>query len=214
MNYIEELIGKECPHGVEHIALGELGKFYGGLSGKSKDDFEDGNAKYITYMNVYTNMRTVLDTGDYVKVGEGEKQNSIQLGDILFTGSSETPDDCGMSSVVTCEPEEKIYLNSFCFGFRLNNPQLLLPEFSKYIFRSDAVRKQIQKAANGVTRFNVSKKKMEYVKIPIPPLTVQEEIVKILDTFVELSETLNQELIERNKQFEFYKNLLTTFEEK
>ena len=84
-------------------------------------------------------------------------------GDVIFTGSSETIEECGMSSVLTELTEEKLYLNSFCFGFRLNNKNLLLPNFSKYLFRSDEMRKQIIKTASGVTRYNVSKKKMEKV---------------------------------------------------
>ena len=48
MSKLDELIAELCPDGVEYKSLGELGKFYGGLSGKSKDDFKDGNAKFIT----------------------------------------------------------------------------------------------------------------------------------------------------------------------
>lgn len=82
--------------------------------------------------------------------------------------------------MLTEEPKEPLYLNSFCFGFRLNDTSLLLPEFSKYLFRSEALRKQIIRTASGVTRFNVSKEKMKKVRIPIPPLSFQNEIVRIL----------------------------------
>ena len=55
MSKLEELIKEFCPNGVEYKKLGELGKFYGGLSGKSKNDFTNGNEKFITYKNVYAN---------------------------------------------------------------------------------------------------------------------------------------------------------------
>ena len=55
MSNLGDLIALYCPNGVPRKALGELGKFYGGLTGKSKDDFTDGNAKFITYRNVYSN---------------------------------------------------------------------------------------------------------------------------------------------------------------
>lgn len=55
MSKVDELIEQLCPEGVERKTLGELGKFYGGLTGKSKDDFTDGNAKFVTYKNVYSN---------------------------------------------------------------------------------------------------------------------------------------------------------------
>lgn len=144
-----------------------------------------------------------------MKIAEGEKQRTLEYGDIVFTGSSETPDECGFSSVVTTKTDEKLYLNSFCFFFRLNNPELLLPDFAKHLFRSDNLRYQIGKTASGVTRFNVSKERMKSVKIPVPPLEVQNEIVQILDNFAELT----AELSNRKKQYEYYRDLLLNFDE-
>ena len=115
MNKLDELINQLCPDGVEYKTLGELGDFLGGLTGKSKDDFKDGNAKFITYRNVYSNPALRLDVDERVLIHEGEKQRTLEYGDILFTGSSETPDECGLSSVLTTRTDEKLYLNSFCF---------------------------------------------------------------------------------------------------
>ena len=194
MSKLEELINELCPDGVEYVKLKQIGQFYGGLSGKSKNDFVDGNAKFISYKNVYSNLSLCLDVSETVKVGKDEKQNTIQYGDILFTGSSETPEECGFSSVLTTETNELLYLNSFCFGLRPYKTIKLNPHYSKYVFRMRAVRSQIIKTASGVTRFNVSKKKMEDVEIPLPPLPVQEEIVRILDTFTELEAKLEAKL--------------------
>ena len=93
MSKLEELIQKYCPDGVEWKSLSELGVFYSGLTGKSKEDFRDGNAKFITYVNIFNNPSLKTDVEEKVKIAPGEKQNTIQYGDILFTGSSETPDD-------------------------------------------------------------------------------------------------------------------------
>lgn len=211
MSRLKTLLDELCPDGVEYKKLGELGTFYGGLSGKSKEDFKDGNAKYITYMNVFSNIAVNTNIHDYVRVGEKEKQNAVKYGDVLFTGSSETPEECGMSSVLTEEVEEKLYLNSFCFGFRFYDPSIMLPGFAKFLFRSHAMRKQIIRTANGVTRFNVSKKKMESVIIPVPPLAVQCEIVRLLDNFAELTADLIAELSLRRTQYEHYRDTLLTF---
>ncbi|NLD04704.1 MAG: restriction endonuclease subunit S [Synergistaceae bacterium] len=211
MSKLEELINELCPDGVEYKPLGELGEFYGGLSGKSKEDFTEGNAKLITYMNIFTNLSLNIDVNDNVKIGENEKQNTVQYGDILFTGSSETPEECGMSSVLTTKTDELLFLNSFCFGFRPYEKESLLPDFSKYLFRSEELRKQIKRTASGVTRFNVSKKKMAQVVIPLPPLPVQREIVRILDNFTELAAELTAELTARKKQYEYYRDELLTF---
>ena len=210
MSKLDELISLYCPDGVPHKTLGELGRFFGGLTGKSKDDFTDGNAKFITYKNVYSNPALQIDVEDRVKIADGEKQRTLQYGDVVFTGSSETPDECGISSVVTVKTDEKLYLNSFCFFFRFNDLNVMLPDFAKHLFRSSDLRHQIGKTASGVTRFNVSKKLMENVTIPLPPLEVQSEIVRILDSFTqitaELQGKLNAELQARKKQYEYYRD--------
>lgn len=207
MSKLQELINRLCPNGVEFKPLGELGNFFGGLTGKSKEDFKDGNAKFITYMNIYSNPSLNINIQDFVKVTENEKQNRIIKGDILFTGSSETPNECGFTSVVTSEVSEPIYLNSFCFGLRLNNPNLFNLDFLKHLLRSDELRSQISKTASGVTRFNVSKARLAKVLLPVPPIEVQIKIAEILDRFADYS----AELQARKEQYEYYRNLLLTF---
>lgn len=211
MSKLQELINKLCPNGVEFKPLREIGDFFGGLTGKSKEDFIDGNARFISYMNVYSNPALKLDLPDFVKINDGEKQNVVQYGDILFTGSSETPNECGMSSVVTTKPSEPLYLNSFCFGFRLIDINTFNLDFLKHLLRSYEVRCQIAKTANGVTRFNISKKLFANIMIPVPPIEVQEEIVRILDSFSDYAAELQAELQARKQQYEYYRNLLLTF---
>ena len=204
----------DCPR----VPLGELGKFYGGLKGKTKNDFGSSGARYISYKNVYENISADFTWPDFVQVKEGENQLSLMKGDILLTGSSENMEEAGLSSVVTKEPEEKAYLNSFSICYRLNDPSILNPEFSKYLFRSRLARKQIIRTAQGVTRFNVSKKKLANVSVPIPTLEEQQRIVDILDRFdaltSSLSEGLPAELAARRSQYEYYRDQLLTFPRK
>lgn len=206
MSRLEELIAELCPNGVERKSLDEIGKFYGGLSGKSKEDFKGGNASFITYKNVYANPSLDINPEEKVRINDGENQRTLAYGDIIFTGSSETPDECGFSAVVTKEPKEPLYLNSFCFFLRLNDVSILNPDYAKHLFRSRDLRKQIGKTASGVTRFNVSKKLMGNVTIPVPPLEVQREIVRILDNFTDLTADLTAELSLRKKQYEYYEH--------
>ena len=208
----EKLIKEFCPGGVEWKKLGDIGEFYGGITGKRKGDFQNGNAVFITYKNVYNNLSLKIDVEDRVKIYEGEKQRNLQYGDIIFTGSSEKLNECGISSVVTENPSENLYLNSFCFFLRLYNTGILLPDFSKYLFRSEKLRHQIIKTASGVTRFNVSKEMMKKIEIPIPPIEIQEEIVKILDNFTKYVTELQEELQARNKKYEYYREKLLNFE--
>lgn len=195
--------------------LHELGSFYSGLSGKTKSDFSDGNETFISYMNVFSNISINVDVEDTVKISPNEKQNTIEYGDAIFTGSSETPDECGMSSVLTTRTNKKLYLNSFCFGYRLNSIDTFNPNFLKHLLRAKPIRNQIAKTANGVTRFNVSKKRFANIVIPIPPLELQEKIVAILDRFEtlvnDLTNGLPAEIAAVKDQYEYYRNKLLTF---
>ena len=199
---------------VEWKKLGEMGPYFGGLIGKTKEDFVDGNAKFITYMNVFANPSLNVITTGVVKINEGEKQNRIQKGDVLFTGSSETPDEAGMSCVVTDELNEDYYMNSFCFGIRLDTPEQYNLHFLKHILRSHLIRKEIAKSASGVTRFNISKARFGNILIPIPSLQEQNRIVGILDTFITSIDNLKEQIAQRRKQFENYRNQLLDLEGK
>lgn len=209
MNILEKI--QNCS--VEWKELGEISHFYGGLTGKTKSDFENGNAKYVTYKNIFNNLQVELNLLETVRVDENENQNSINYGDVLITGSSESKEEVGMSSVVTFIPDEPIYLNSFSFGIRFNEDVELLPEFTKYLFRSFRLRKQIEKTASGVTRYNVSKVTFKKIKVPLLPLEIQEKIVQILDKMTEYVTELTSELTSRKKQYSFYRDKLLSFED-
>lgn len=196
-------------------AIGDLGQLYGGLTGKSKADFGAGNARYISYVNVLNNPRTELGATEMVAVAEEERQRSVVQGDVLFTASSEGPDDVGLSSVVPATPAEPVYLNSFCFGLRFTDPSLLDRGFTTHLFRSAGVRRQIVRTANGVTRFNISKARFLSVAVPIPPLEEQRRVAEILDKFEtlvgDLSTGLPAEIAARQAQYEYYRDRLLTF---
>ena len=199
---------------VEWKKIEDLGPYFGGLTGKTKEDFVDGNAKFITYMNVFANASLDITSTGVVRISDGEKQNKIQKGDILFTGSSETPDEAGMSCVVTEELNEDYYMNSFCFGIRLNNPEQYCLNYLKHILRSSDVRKSISRSASGVTRFNISKARFGKIQIPIPSLEEQTRIVGILDTFTSAIDNLKEQIAQRRKQYEYYRDQLLDLEGK
>jgi type I restriction enzyme S subunit len=210
--YRDELLDLEGKDGVELKTIEEMGDFFGGLTGKTKEDFIDGNAKFITYMNVFSNPSLISSVVGSVKISKGEKQNKVQMGDILFTGSSETPDEVGMSCVVTEELDDDYYMNSFCFGLRLYEHSKYNLNYLKHVFRSGAIRKKIARTASGVTRFNISKARFKTIEIPIPSIEEQSRIVSILDTFEASISNLEAQLKEREKQYEYYRNKLLTFE--
>jgi len=184
----------------------EIGEPFNGLSGKTKEDFNHGTSNYIQYKQVFG--KSYIDVSEFgiVNVQESENQSLVQFGDILFTTSSETPDEVGMSSVFL-DRKLRVYLNSFCFGFRPNSLSILYPEFSKYIFRNDEVRSKIIKLGQGSTRYNISKSKFLKLEIMIPSLIEQIKIssflnsvdlqIEILGSQIEKSRTWKKGLLQK-----------------
>lgn len=163
------------------VQFEKLGHTFGGLTNKSADDFGEGKP-YIPYLNIFENGKIDPDYLEYVKIKPSERQNKVQFGDLFFTTSSETPHEVGMTSVLLNDLGEA-YLNSFCFGFRLQNFEDLSPEFAAYLFRGNEVRKTISDLAQGSTRYNLSKSILfDKLYLNLPPLPQQRKIAKILST--------------------------------
>jgi len=177
----------------EQCKLGEVGTTYTGLSGKTKEDFGHGNGKFVTYMNVFSNAVGFLDMTEAVEIDDS--QNKVLFGDVLFTTSSETPEEVGMSSVWLGNAENT-YLNSFCFGYR---PMVEFnPYYLAYMLRSSSMRKNITFLAQGISRYNISKNKMMDIEMPIPNIEEQKQIgsyFRSLDNLI----TLHQLKLEKLK---------------
>ena len=155
------------------VSLGDAGYFYTGLSQKSKNDFGHGKP-YLPYLNIFSNSQIDPRHLDYVDINKGEKQNAVKKGDIFFTISSETSDEVGMSSVLLDDIPD-CYLNSFCFGWRCTVTNIA-SSFLQYYFRSSGFRRQVVKLAQGVTRFNLSKKQLVKTYIYYPNIKQQKDI--------------------------------------
>lgn len=169
--------------------LSKLGHTFSGLSGKTKKDFGHGKAKYITYMNVFKNPLTSKTGLDNIEVDS--KQHNVKYGDVLFTMSSETPEEVGMSSVWKYHLEN-IYLNSFSFGYRLSTKFDL--NFLAFMFRSQLVRKEIKILAQGISRYNISKNKMMDIVAYFPTDSEQQKIGNLLSKVDQLIELENKKL--------------------
>jgi type I restriction enzyme S subunit len=192
----------------EEVRLGDIGQTFNGLSGKSAKDFGEGKP-FITYKNIFDNSRVDIEEVDYVEVSENENQNIAKYGDIFFTTSSETPDEVGMSSVLLDEVEE-LYLNSFCFGYRLYDFETLIPEYARFLFRGKTFRNKIFKLAQGSTRFNISKNEVMKLNIKLPLLQEQKAIAQVLSTADKEIELLEEELEQLKLQKKGLMQLLLT----
>lgn len=179
----------------EQRKLGDLGKTFTGLSGKTKNDFGHGDAEFVTYMNVFSNPISNTDQTENVEIDD--RQNEVEYGDIFFTTSSETPEEVGMSSVWLGN-KPNVYLNSFCFGYRPT--EKLDPYYMAYMLRSPEVRKKFLFLAQGISRYNISKTKVMDLFVPIPKIEEQMVIGKFLNNLDNLV-NLHQRKLEKLEQF-------------
>ena len=127
-----------------------------------------------------------IDLTNKVEIKENEHQNKVKRNDILFNTSSETPEEVATSTVVDVN-QSNLYLNSFCFGFRPN------VQFSNYYIgyylRSNHFRNRVFCLAQGISRYNISKKSLIKLKLSLPKLEEQDKISRIFNQ-IELLLTL------------------------
>ena len=161
------------------VRLGDLGSTFGGLTGKASRDFGDGNSSFVTFMNVMSNVVLNRQGIEKVRISNGERQSQVLEGDVIFNGSSETPEEVGFGSAVPAELTG-LYLNSFCFGFRRKDLKSLDSKFFAYLTRSPLGRDIIRPMAQGSTRYNIAKTNLMNGRFPLPPLKEQEAIAEAL----------------------------------
>ncbi|MBR4389816.1 MAG: restriction endonuclease subunit S [Prevotella sp.] len=182
----------------EKVLVGKMGTTYSGLSGKTKDDFGIGGARFVTFLNVLTN--AIIDTSilEAVNVFEGEHQNEVRKGDLLFNTSSETPEEVGMCAVMD-EDLTNVYLNSFCFGFRVTDENIY-STFIAYLMRSHIGRRIMSILAQGATRYNLSKNSFCKAELLLPKTKAEQQQIANYFASLDSQITLQTQRLEKLKQ--------------
>lgn len=213
MNNLETLINELCPEGVEFVKLGDVFELFSGMSKVSNKWAETGNCKFIDYLNIYNNLNVDVNKLQNATVASF-KQNVLKQGDILFTCASETPRECAISAVIREPIADNTFLDDHLNGIRVKKEvkDKVNPAFVNYYFYSPNFRIAICKIVRGVTRFYIVNKNFLKIEIPLPPIEVQTEIVRILDKFTSLEAELEAELDCRKRQYEYYRDKLLSFE--
>ncbi len=155
--------------------LGDCGFCFNGITGKAGNDFGHGEAHYITFLNVLSNVVIDTDMLDTVDIKSGENQNEVRCGDLFFNTSSETPEEVGFCAALD-EEVTSVYLNSFCFGFRLTDDNVS-GKFLAYWFRATGGRTLMTFLAQGSTRYNLSKDAFREACISIPPTLAEQQAI-------------------------------------
>ena len=174
---------RKIPEGWNVSRLKSIGYLYGGLSGKSGEDFKinDGDeyAFFIPFTNIWNNLYVDKENLHKVKTMPIEKQNQVQYGDILFLMSSEDYEGVGKTALLNFHTQV-LYLNSFCKGLRIINLNVC-SRYINYLLTSSPFRSIIMNMANGFIRINLRADKLGTCPILMPSLKEQENIADYLD---------------------------------
>ena len=198
--FIERLLdGAE----VEWKKLGEVCDFKRGKS-LQKSDIGLGDIPIILYGELYTIYGNyITEIASYTSLEKAEKATLANINDLLLPLSSTTK-EAKIGKVSTLCLEKTIYIG----GDTLILSHLQNAGYLVYLLNSEWFEKRKMKCVKGTTIMHLSPKELANILIPIPPLSVQERIVEILDKFT----TLEAELDCRKRQYEFYRNQLLTFD--
>ena len=208
--YRDQLLDLEGKPGVEMKTLGELFTFKNGLN-KGKEYFGKGKP-IIMFSNVFNSRHidsTMIKSRVEISDNELERINA-KLGDVFFTRTSETKEDVGYASVLVEDVGDCTFAGFLIRARPITND--LIPEYCKYCFSTQKIRNAIVNNSSFTTRASLTGGGLSSIFFPLPPLSEQQHIVSILDTFEASIQNLEAQLKQRQKQYEYYRNKLLTFE--
>ena len=168
----------EIPEGWELRKLKLLGSTRSGMGNKKPDDFGTGRP-FLSYKDVYSRESFTSATGLVESTSDDLERYSVFRGDAFFTGSSETIEELGFSSVCLATIPEATF-NGFTIRFRPYGGDLH-PEFAAYLFRSDVFRGYLRQRDNSITRANLSQQILGDALAVLPTLDEQFCIAGYLD---------------------------------
>lgn len=205
MSNLEELIERLCPDGVEYKTLGDVAAISRGGNFQKKDFTEQGKP-CIHYGQIYTRYGLFTDnTLTFINDECFAKQKYAEPNDIIMAVTSENIED--ICKCVAWLGTEKVAVS----GHSAIIHHSLDPKYLAYFFHSQHFFNQKRRLAHGTKVMEVTPDTLKSIQLPVPPLEVQREIVRILDNFTFLTTELAAELAARQKQYEFYRDFLLNF---
>lgn len=211
MSRIDEMMKELCPTGVPIKTIGELGTVTRGRRFVKADIVESGTP-CIHYGEIYTKYGSwATEAFSYLKPELASRLRFARPGDVIIVSAGETIEDIGKS--VAWLGGEDVVIHDALYAFR--SP--LDPKYVTYFSQTDDFHNQIRRYISSSKISAISTQNLEKVRIPAPPVEIQREIVKVLDTFAkleaELEAELQAELEARRQQYKYYRDALLTFDE-
>ncbi|MDO5713653.1 MAG: restriction endonuclease subunit S [Tissierellia bacterium] len=205
MSRLDDLIQELCPDGVEFVEIEKvIISLKTGLNPRKffKLNTIDAKNYYVTIREIRNNSIDFSKNTDRINdeaLQLCNNRSNLEVGDVIFSGTG----TIGQTAIIEKEPinwniKEGVYALKPNFN-------IISSKYLSYVLQSSAIKVTIIKKSEGGTVKSISMRDLKCIKIPVPPIKVQSEIVKILDNFTELT----AELTARKKQYEYYKaNLL------
>jgi len=202
MNKLEKLIAKLCPNGVEYKPLGEVATVERG-NGLAKSDFVDKGVPCIHYGQLYTRFNTCAEkTLTFVSEDTAASLKRLHHGDVLMAVTSENIEDVCKCIAWLGDNDVVVGGHTAIIRHRLN------PKYLAYWFQTEEFFAQKRRLAHGTKVIEVTPSCLSGVILPVPPRSVQDEIVRMLDDMAGLIGELEQELAARKQQYEWYRDKL------
>ena len=205
MSRIDDLIRQHCPSGIEYQALGQVGEVFRGRRFTKKDYVDEGLAA-IHYGELYTHYGTsASDAITKVRADLEPNLRFAQPGDVVIAEVGETLEDVGKA--VAWLGTEKVAIHDGCYGFRSE----LDPTFVAYFLQTAAFHAEKNRHVARAKVKRLSIQGLRQIRIPVPPIEVQHEIVRVLNLFQSLEAELEAELEARRRQYAHYRDSLLSF---
>ena len=195
MSQIDQLLAELCPDGVEHRPLGEVGELVRG-NGMPKADFVESGIGCIHYGQIYTYYNTwTSETISFVSPAKALKLAQVDPGDLIITNTSENIED--VCKAVAWHGDATIVTGGHATVFKHSQDS----KFLSYYLQTPNFFAAKKRHATGTKVIDVSAKSLAKIRIPVPPLAVQREIVLVLEAFRKLEAELEAELEARRQQY-------------
>lgn len=199
MSRIDDLIKEHVPNGVQFKALGELGEFIRG-NGLQKSELADAGFPAIHYGQIHTHYGTwATATKSFTDPETAAKLRRARPGDLIIATTSE--DDAAVAKATAWVGPQEVAVSGDAYIYRHS----LDPRYVAYFFQAAAFQSQKLKHVTGTKVRRVSGGALAKIRIPVPPLEVQREVVRILDHFTALEAELEAELEARRRQYVHYR---------
>ena len=205
MRRLDELIAELCPEGVEYKTLGDIATDIYRGSGITRNQVTEEGIPCVRYGEIYTEYGIWFDQCvSYTNESGISNRKYFEYGDILFAITGESVEDIAKSCAYV--GSEKCLAGGDIVVLKHNED----PKYLSYVLSTSEARKQKSKGKIKSKVVHSSVPAIKEIKVPVPPLEVQREIVQILDKF----RLLSAELSARRKQYEYYRNKMLIFTDK